>query len=597
MANTGNLINLDTVAKSYGTTTLFGDLSTGVNTGDRIGVVGLNGTGKTTLLRLIAKTEEPDAGRITHRRDLRVGMLPQTIEYPAGATITDVVLGDAWLPTEHTAEHHWAGDAAIRNILDGLGMHNLGLDSSTDTMSGGERRRVALAALLTRPVDVLILDEPTNHLDITGINWLAGWLTANARTLIAVTHDRWFLDAVCDTTWEVTDQTINSYEGGYSSWILARAERDRQAAATEERRRNLVRKELAWLRRGAPARTSKPKFRIAAADALIADVPDPRDTLTLARLATTRLGRRGYELADVSVEFGGRAIFEHVDWHAGPGDRIGLVGANGAGKSTLFRLLTGTQQPTGGTVETGATVKPAMLSQELHELPGDLRLLEAVQEKGNRFTLGDRDISAGQLAEIFGFTDKHLWTHVRDLSGGQRRRLQLLRLLAEQPNALLLDEPTNDLDIDTLQALEDLLDSWTGILIVASHDRYLLERVTDKTVALLGDGTLKELPGGVDQYLELVEGKPADGGGPATTAKGTGAPNTYKVNREAQKELKRLERQLDKLSSKETALHEKLAAAATDHQRLTELHAELNALLAEKEDVETRWLELADAEG
>ncbi|MDT4989564.1 MAG: transport system ATP-binding/permease protein, partial [Micromonosporaceae bacterium] len=466
-----NIVNLDRVSMGYAAGQLLDGVSLGLDDADRVGVVGLNGMGKTTLLRLITRDIEPDTGRVTLRRDLRVAALPQTLDLPAAATVRDVVLGTGWLSEGFGAEHEWAGDAGVRAVLAGLGLPNLGLDTPVGPMSGGERRRVALAALLIRQTDLLILDEPTNHLDIAGINWLADHLVRRRGALIVVTHDRWFLDAVATQTWEVGDQTVRGYDGGYAAWTLARAERTRLEASTEAKRQNLLRKEIAWLRRGPPARTTKPRFRIDAANALIADVPAVRDAVSLRRMATARLGRQVYELDGVTVRFGDRALLDTVTWLVGPGDRIGIVGANGAGKSTLLRVLTGAVAPVAGRVRTGQTVKAAFLSQELRELPLHLRVLEAVEEVARRVVLGDREVSAAQLAEVFGFTGARLWTPVGDLSGGERRRLQLLRLLAAEPNVLLLDEPTNDLDIDTLAALEDLLDTWPGTIIVASHDR------------------------------------------------------------------------------------------------------------------------------
>jgi len=608
-----NVISLDRVSKGYGPVgALLTDVSLGLGDSDRVGVVGLNGAGKSTLLRLLTKAEEPDAGRVAHRRDLRVLSLPQTLDFPPEATVGDIVLGQGWLAPEFAAEHEWAGDAAVRNVLTGLGMPGLGLDTPVGPLSGGERRRVALAALLVRSSDVLVLDEPTNHLDIAGIDWLAAFLRQRSGALVVVTHDRWFLDAVCDRTWEVADETVRSYDGGYAAWVLARAERERLAAAAEARRQNLLRKEIAWLRRGPPARTSKPKFRIEAANALIADVPPPRDTVSLRRLATARLGKQVYELAGATVRLGDRAILSNVDWLVGPGDRIGLVAPNGAGKSTLLRVLAGQQPLDQGTLRVGPTVRPAFLSQELGELPRDKRVLEAVEEVARRVDLGGKELSAAQLAEVFGFSDRRLWTPVRDLSGGERRRLQLLRLLAGEPNVLLLDEPTNDLDTDTLASLEDLLDTWPGTLIVASHDRYLVERVCDAVYTLPGDGSLRHLPGGIDEYLELMGRRPAgtavaesraagsagrtkaDAAGQARASEG---PGTAQARRAANKELARLERVIARLEQREAELTEQLAAHATDYVKLAELDAELRRVRAEREAAETRWLEVAEAVG
>ncbi len=592
-----NIVNLDRVNKGYGAAgQLLTDVSLGLDDDARVGIVGLNGAGKSTLLRLLAKTEEPDSGRVTHRRDVRVAALPQTLTLTPTATVRDVVLGTAWLADDMGAEHEWAGDAGVRTILDGLGMGHLGLDTPVGPMSGGERRRVALAALLVRESDLLILDEPTNHLDVAGVDWLARHLLTRRGALVVVTHDRWFLDAVCTATWEVVDQAVHLYEGGYAAWTLARAERQRVAAAVEARRQNLLRKEIAWLRRGPPARTSKPQFRIDAANALIADVPPVRDKVSLQRLATTRLGKQVYELESVELTAGPKTILHDLTWQVGPGDRFAILGANGAGKTTLLRLLAGITRPDGGTIVTGSTVRPAFLSQELTELPGHLRLLEAVEEVAKRVKLGDRELSAGQLAEVFGFTDKRIWTPVADLSGGERRRLQLLRLLAGEPNVLLLDEPTNDLDTDTLASLEDLLDSWPGTMIVASHDRYLIERVTDTAYGMFGDGKLVHLPGGVEEYLART----AAGGGPAPSpadaAPATPAGPAMSAGdlRAARKDLARLERQLGKLEDREVRINESLAEHGSDYDKIVELEAQLKAVQSERAQVEEAWLELAE---
>jgi ATP-binding cassette subfamily F protein uup len=494
-----NLINLEAVGKAYGTTTVLSAVSLGIAEGERIGVVGRNGGGKTTLLRLITGDETPDSGRVTRTGGVHTASVSQRGELPPGASVRDIVVGDA-------AEHEWAGDAAVREILNGLGLSALGhsavgLDVPVARLSGGERRRVALATALVQQAELLVLDEPTNHLDVEGITWLASYLVGRRGAVLVVTHDRWFLDVVCSRTWEVGDTTVRQYDGGYAAYVLARAERARRDEVTEARRQNLLRKELAWLRRGPPARTSKPRFRIEAAEALIEDVPPPRSATELRALAQRRLGRSVYDVEDVSLTLGSRVLLRDITWHVGPGDRIGIIGVNGSGKTHLLRLLTGEVAPTSGTVRVGQTVQPAYLSQEIAELPGHLRVIEAVQEIRTTAVLGGTELSATQLAERFGFANTRQWTPVADLSGGERRRLQLLRLLLAHPNVLLLDEPTNDLDTDTLAALEDLLDSWAGTLVVVSHDRYLIERVCDSTVALLGDGSLAALPGGVDEYL------------------------------------------------------------------------------------------------
>ncbi|GAA1735079.1 ABC-F family ATP-binding cassette domain-containing protein [Luedemannella helvata] len=592
-----NIVSFDRVSKGYAALPLLTDVSLGLDEADRIGVVGLNGAGKSTLLRLLTKAEDPDEGRVTHRRDLRVAALPQSLDLAPTATVRDVVLGTAWLPSGFAAEHEWAGDAGVRTVLSGLGMAHIGLDAPVGPMSGGERRRIGLAALLVRAGDLLVLDEPTNHLDVAGIDWLADHLRTRRGALIVVTHDRWFLDAVCERMWEVADGTVRAFEGGFAAWTLARAERVRLEAAAEARRQNLLRKEIAWLRRGPPARTSKPRFRIEAANALIDDVPEPRDAVSLRRLATARLGRDVYELRDVSVSIGSRALLDKVDWIVGPGDRIGLVGANGAGKSTLLSLLAGTREPDSGEVRRGSTVRPAFLSQELRELPGHLRVLQAVEEVATRVRLGDKELSPSQLAEVFGFTEKRLWTPVSDLSGGERRRLQMLRLLATEPNVLLLDEPTNDLDTDTLASLEDLLDSWPGTMIVASHDRYLVERVCDTVYGMFGDGRLVHLPGGIDEYLARtgapVVGSPAPAPSPASPAP-SGSLSAADL-RAAKKELVRLERAVAKLEQRETQLHEQLATHATDYEKVAALDAELRAVRHERDETEERWLTLAES--
>jgi ABC transport system ATP-binding/permease protein len=604
-----NVINLDRVSKAYGTAgPLLVDVSLGLSDTDRVGVVGLNGAGKSTLLRILADLEEPDAGRVSHRRDLRIAALPQRLDLPPDITVRDVVLGTAWLGEGFAAEHEWAGDAGVRTVLDGLGMPGIGLGDPIGPKSGGERRRIALAALLIRHCDVLILDEPTNHLDIAGIGWLAEWINTRLKSaLVVVTHDRWFLDAVCTRIWEVADQTVRAYDGGFAAWTLARAERARREAVAEERRQNLLRKEIAWLRRGPPARTSKPRFRIEAANALIADVPAPRDSVTLARLATARLGRQVIDIENISLYAGSKPILDGVTWHIGPGDRLALLGPNGSGKTTLLRAIVETAagriSPSvhSGQIKVGQTVRIAYLSQELTELPGDLRVLEAVEQVAKRVMLGDRELSATQLAEVFGFTDRRVWTHVRDLSGGERRRLQILRLLAAEPNVLILDEPTNDLDTDTLAALEDLLDGWPGTLLVASHDRYLVERVCDSAYKLAGGlspaqpasagGRLVHLPGGVDEYLASLESDAAATPSPAASRR---EGPTAGDARQARKDLAKLERSLSKLADKEVKLHTQMADNATDYEKVAALDADLRQLLAEKAALEEEWLTLAE---
>ncbi|MEV4676021.1 MULTISPECIES: ABC-F family ATP-binding cassette domain-containing protein [Actinomadura] len=588
-----NLINLENVAKAYGPQPLLDAVSLGLDEGDRVGVVGRNGGGKSTLVAVLARETEPDAGRVTHARGLRLGYLTQRDAFPEGATVRSVVLGDR-------AEHEWAGDVRARDVLAGL-LADLDLDAPLDGMSGGERRRVALARLLVPESDLLILDEPTNHLDIEAIDWLARHLKARKVALLVVTHDRWFLDEVTDRTWEVVDGRVERYEGGYSAYVLAKAERSRIAAATEAKRQNLLRKELAWLRRGPQARTSKPKFRVDAAQALIADEPPLRDSVELTRFATARLGKTVYDIEDATVEVGGRELFTRMTWRLGPGDRVGLVGVNGSGKSTLLRLLDGAVRPVSGEVVRGKTVQLAHLSQNLEELDPARRVLESVEEIRRRITVGKRDWTASQLLERLGFSGDRQWTPVGDLSGGERRRLQLLRLLMGEPNVLLLDEPTNDLDIETLTEVEDLLDGWPGTLVVVSHDRYFLERITDHVVALLGDGRVSMLPGGVDEYLErrAAGTAPKPGAAPKTGAAPAAdgpAPPKPKGGQDwkARKELDRLERRLEKLAAQEGELHEQLAAHATDYAKLQELDGRLREIQAEAARVEEEWLMLAE---
>ncbi|MGH8868281.1 MAG: ABC-F family ATP-binding cassette domain-containing protein [Actinomycetes bacterium] len=593
-----NLVNLEGVRKAYGTRSVLDGVTLGVAEGERIGVVGRNGDGKTTLVRVLAGVESPDAGRVTHTSDLTLGVLGQHEVDDPQRTLGEVVLGDL-------AEYEWAGDARVRDVLTGLfgGLDMAGFAAGHATLvgslSGGERRRVGLARLLVADPHLLVLDEPTNHLDVEGIDWLARHLSARKGALVVVTHDRWFLDAVCTRTWEVSAGAVHEYEGGYAAYVLARAERERVATATEAKRRNLVRKELAWLRRGPPARTSKPQFRVDAATALIEDEPPPRDTVELVGFASARLGKTVLEAHDLTLRVGERTLLDRVTWNLGPGERNGVVGVNGSGKTTLLRALAGSLRPDAGRVEVGKTVRCAYLSQTVAELPGALRVLEAVEEVRRVVRLGTKEVSASQLCERFGFAGARQWTPVGDLSGGERRRLQLMRLLMEEPNVLLLDEPTNDLDIDTLTSLEDLLDGWPGTLVVVSHDRYFVERVCDRVVALLGDGGLRDLPGGIDEYLARRR-RATSAAGPSDQARGPsaggpGTPSRAADVRAARKEMARIERRLDHLSAQEDALHAALAESATDFERLSTVNGELRDLLGEKERLEERWLELGDA--
>jgi ATP-binding cassette subfamily F protein uup len=609
-----NLVNLEQAAKAYHEKVLLDGVSLGVAAGQRIGVVGRNGAGKTTLLAALAGGADLDSGRTTRAGDITIGYLPQS-EQLAG-TVDSVVFGDM-------AAHEWAADPRSRAVVEAL-LGDIDLNADVVLLSGGERRRTALAALLRTSYDLLLLDEPTNHLDVEAITWLAGYLRQYAPSFVVVTHDRWFLDAVTEETWEVADGQVHAYEGGYSAYVLARAERARIAAAIDQRRRNLLRKELAWLRRGPPARTSKPKFRIEAASALIADEPPARDSVELARLATTRLGKTVVELEDVSVTAGNRALLNHVSWQLGPGDRVGIVGVNGTGKTTLLRLLAGTLPvPSGGEIRTtghvvtGTTVQLGYLTQEPAAVDPDLRVLETAEQVRGSAVVGRRELSVSQLLERLGLTGDRQWTRVGDLSGGERRRLQLLLMLLAEPNVLLLDEPTNDLDIETLTELEDLMDGWPGSVVVVSHDRYFLERVTDHVLGLI-DGQLAYLPGGVDEYLSrraeaAAAGKAGTdqagagqagagqaGAGQAAAGEagaGRAATATAAEQRAAQKELARLERQIARLTDAEERLAGELADNASDYTKLVDLGAQLRGVQDERASLEERWLEVAEEIG
>ena len=581
-----NLINLERVTVSFGTRILLDGVSLGVDEGDAVGVVGRNGDGKTTLLQVLTKVRAPDSGRVTHTSGCSVGYLRQSDDFDDDASVRDVVLAGR-------ADHVWAAEPASRAVVTNL-LGDVDLDSAVHNLSGGERRRTALAAVPLANHDVVVLDEPTNHLDVEAIGWLATHLAAQRFALVVVSHDRWFLDAVCTSTWEVHDGAVDAYEGGYAAYVLARAERSRIAAGTESRRRNLMRKELAWLRRGPPARTSKPKFRIQAANDLIANEPPPRDSLSLQQFATARLGKDVFDLHRVRLGFGDRTILDGLDWSIGPGDRIGLVGVNGSGKSSVLKLLIGELPPSAGTVKRGLTLQIGYLSQALAELEDDDRVLDAVEQRKRTTELaGGREISTSTLLEDFGFTGDKLTTRLGDLSGGERRRLQFLRLLLDEPNVLLLDEPTNDLDIDTLTVIEDYLDGWPGTLVVVTHDRYFLERVSDVTYALMGDGRCVLLPGGIEQYLE-GRAAAARTAAPVTAPSGQRRESDAARQRRTGKELARIESQLGKLDERIAALHTEMADAAADHVRLGDLTTELRELEARKESLEEDWLELAD---
>ena len=632
-----HLLGVERLRLTVGSRLLLDDVTLGIEDGTRVGVLGPNGAGKSTFLAALAGQREPDGGRVTRTGGVSVAVLSQADDLPPGATVRTAIHGQA-------PEHEWASDSVVRDIHAGL-IVDLDLSADVAALSGGQRRRVALAAVLTRRADVVILDEPTNHLDVEGVDWLARHLQARfsgtsgrgSGSLVTVTHDRWFLDAICTDVWEVVPGVdpgggrpqvagrIEIYDGGYAAYVLARAERARQAAVAAVKRENLLRKELAWLRRGAPARTSKPRFRIEAAEALIADVPPPRDTVALTAMATARLGKKVLDLEDVTVRYPvstGRAdeadeaatpsereILRHVTWRLAPGERVGIVGVNGAGKTTLLRLLEGVQEPTGGRVVRGKTVQVATLSQSTHELDAlaDLRVVEAVAMVGERVVVGGKEMTAAQLVERLGFTRQRAWTRVGEVSGGERRRLQLLRLLMTEPNVLLLHEPTNDLDTDTLAAVEDILDSFPGTLVVVSHDRYLLERVTDHQVALLGDGRVRDLPGGVEQYLRLRREAVAstrgatDSVGSATQAAGgaqveRSASNGAKRH-ESRKALARIERRMERSAQAVAALHVRMEEVSANPSRvgeLAELGRELVAAEAAHAELEEQWLEVAE---
>lgn len=628
-----HLLGAENIGISFGTRTVLDSVSIGVDEGDRIGLVGRNGDGKSTLMRILAGQQTPDDGRVTRRGGTTLGVLDQRDDLDPQDTVQRAVVGDA-------EDHEWASDPKIRDVMGGL-LGGLDWSRTVGTLSGGQRRRTALARLLAGSDDLIFLDEPTNHLDVEGVAWLAEHLKTRWRAtdggLLVVTHDRWFLDEVCTRTWEVHDATVEPFDGGYAAWMLARAERDRAAAVIENKRQQLVKKELAWLRRGAPARTSKPKFRIEAANAVIADVPEPRDSVSLSKMATARLGKDVLDLEDVTYSVpvpdggGRRTLFEDVTLRLAPGERVGIVGVNGAGKSTLMRLLDGQLIPDAGRVRRGKTVQTAILTQDVTELDevSHLRVAEVMAREGNTFQVGGKDVSPGQLLEQLGFGTSRQWTPVADLSGGERRRLQLLRLMVGSPNVLMLDEPTNDLDTDTLAAVEDMLDGWPGTLVVVSHDRYLLERVTDHQLALLGDGRIRDLPGGVEQYLRLRAEQDGGGtgfggtgtGGTGGTAAGTAADRpgagagvgqesggaagdgtgpSEAEKRAARKEAAKLEKQLARMTEEEARLHERMAtlSAAGDFGALAEANAQLQELHERKDEAEMAWLEAGEvAEG
>jgi ATP-binding cassette subfamily F protein uup len=580
-----NLVNIEEVSKAFDIRALLERVSLGVSEGERIGIVGRNGSGKSTLMKIIAAVESPDQGRVTKSNSVKIGLLSQVDKADPNSTVGDVVLGDK-------AKHEWASDAGIREVFTGLfgGFDDHLFERTFGTLSGGERRRVGLAKLLIDDLDLILLDEPTNHLDVEGVAWLASHLN-NRKSLavLVITHDRWFLDAVTERTWEVVGGKIEEYDGGYSAFVLAKAERARQANAMDARRNNLIRKELAWLRRGAPARTTKPKFRVDAANVLIAEEPAPRDQGELLKFARNRLGNTVYEAHHLQVRAGDKELIDDLYWNVGPGDRIGIVGINGAGKTTLMRTLVGEIQPFAGKLVTGVTVKAAFLTQHLDELNPQWRVLEAVEKVAAHIELGNgKSLSASQLCERLGFDKDSQWTPVGDLSGGEKRRLQLTRLLMDSPNVLLLDEPTNDFDIETLTELEDLLDSYGGTLVVISHDRYFLERVCDQFVGLLGDKALRDLPRGVDQYLE----QRADAIPGAGTEEKSKTVSSAAEQRQFKKDLARLERQIEKSKVRISELVQDQIDSAFDPAELTQVTAELESQRVELNSREEEWLEI-----
>ena len=578
-----NLLNLESVSKSFDVRPLLDTVSLGVNAGDRIGVVGRNGGGKSTLIKVMAGIEAPDSGRVSKAGSVTIGILSQSDDSDENTLVRDVVLGDL-------ATHEWAGNAKVREVLTGLfgGISEELLDRKISYLSGGERRRVNLARILISDFDLVLLDEPTNHLDVEGVSWLANYLKRNTKlAVVVITHDRWFLDEVSDQIWEVVDGNVLAYDGGYSAYVLSKAERARQITVEDGKRNMLIRKELAWLRRGAPARTAKPKFRIDAANTLIANEPPPRNETELLNFAANRLGNTVFEIHQATIKAGEKMILENLYWNIGPGDRIGIVGVNGAGKTTLIRALLGQITASAGKITTGVTVKAAFLSQHLEELDPTWRVLEAVEKVANQVQLGNgKELSASQLCEKLGFNTDSQWTPVGDLSGGERRRLQLTRLLMDSPNVLLLDEPTNDFDVETLTALEDLLDSFGGTLLVISHDRYFLERVCDRFVGLLGDSKLRDLPGGIDEYLKLRSN--------SLEARSSVTPKVKISNiveiRELKREIAKYDRQLEKLSEQIKELEVLQNDLAFDHEKLNTNMEELAQLNLRKLEIEETWL-------
>ena len=611
------LLGCEKVRVDFPTKTVFTELSLGVDEGARIGIVGKNGDGKSTLLRVLVGEVEVDDGRVIRTRGVSVGILGQTDGLADGDTVERAVVGDV-------PEYEWAGDARTRSIIAGL-LGDVAWDAPVGTLSGGQRRRVDLARLLIGDWDVLMLDEPTNHLDVAAITWLADHLKTRWRpgdgALLVVTHDRWFLDEVCEAMWEVQGQRVWPFEGGFSAYIMQRVERDRLQALAEQKRQNALRRELAWLSRGARARATKPKFHVAAAQALIADVPPLRDELELKRMAMARLGKTVVELQDASLRFGDRVILDDVDWIIGPGDRYGIVGGNGIGKTTLLRVIQGLQPVDRGRVKIGQTVRFAVLSQHLDELTklGDDRVRQVIARYSRRTMLDGKEMTPGQLLERLGFTKDDQNEPVCDLSGGQKRRLALMLILLDEPNVLILDEPGNDLDTDMLAAVESLLDGWPGTLLLVTHDRYLMERVTDHQFALV-DGKVRHLPGGVDEYLRLTEeaevraarstantlGTGSVGGGfsrPAADASASRAageaPALSGGEQRALRKLmtsneKKIETLKGKIEKKQLAMAE---ADPSDYLTLTAMQEEISDFEDQIEALELEWLDAAEKLG
>jgi len=579
-----NLISIEKVSKSFDSA-LLNEVSLGISEGERIGIVGRNGGGKSTLLKLIAGVDDPDSGRITRANWARLGILHQ-VDNSFSGSVREFVVGSK-------KTHEWASDSGVREIFSGLfGGHSSDvLDRSYNSLSGGEKRRVGIAKLLIEPLDLIALDEPTNHLDIEGVAWLANHLRKRRElAVLVVTHDRWFLDEIADQIWEVIDGEVLQYEGGYSAYVLSKAERSRQQASEDARRNNLIRKELAWLRRGAPARTTKPKFRVDAANQLIAAEPEPRNQAELLNFATNRLGSKVLEIHKARLTIGENNLIDSLDWNIAPGDRIAIIGFNGSGKTTLMRALAGEYRFSAGKMQVGITVKRALLSQHLDELNPSWRVLEAVERVALQVELGGgRELTASQLCERLGFDFGGQQRLIRDLSGGEKRRLQLTRLLMASPNVLLLDEPTNDLDVETLAALEDLLDSFAGVLIVISHDRYFLERTCDRFYGLLGDEELRDLPRGVEQYLEKRASMQV-----RSTQEISKQISSAAEERLIKKEIARVERQLIKVTEEEANLRLEEEGAAFDHTRLLEIGEQLKEVISRRRNLENEWLELSE---